>query len=193
MRKEVTYIADDGTRFTSYEECIKYEKSQQEERKRSIYDAISELDEIIWHQFYQDADGDYKAPELYASDEWLKSDIVYVLSDEDNDFEAAECKIRKIIQDSPYANDVLGIINFDELLEETKIRRDFKTAFKKIKYGYELSCVLRWSFYKRDIRNLAKLHKSNKYRRKIEELLTDCNFYTECGNFASKNYEKYLG
>ena len=58
MRKEVTYIADDGARFTSYEEYIRYEKNQQEERERNIYNAISELDEIIWHQFYQDADGD---------------------------------------------------------------------------------------------------------------------------------------
>lgn len=192
MRKEVTYIADDGTRFTSYEECIRYEKSQQEERERNIYNAISELDEIIWHQFYQDADGDYKAPELYVSDAWLKSDIVYVLSDEDNDFEAAECKIRKIIQNSPYADEIMKILDFDKIRREVEVRRDYGTALRQVKHGWELSGVIRNGFSKQDLCNLAKLHKSNKYRRKIEELLTDCNFHTECGNFAKRNYEEYL-
>lgn len=30
-----------------------------------------------------------------------------------------------------------------------------------------------------------------KFRRKIEELLTDCNFHSECDSFSSGNYEAF--
>jgi len=40
--------------------------------------------------------------------------------------------------------------------------------------------------------NLTKLHKSKKFGKKIEDLLTDCNFHYECELMSSKDYSKWL-
>lgn len=77
-------------------------------------------------------------------------------------------------------------------LDRTEIRRDFATALRSEKNGAALSGTLGWSFSDEDLKNLAKLHNSNKFRKKIEDMLTDCNFHYECGLMSSKDYSKWL-
>ena len=72
------------------------------------------------------------------------------------------------------------------------IRRDFAAAFQSVKHGWELSKSIGYSFFDSDIVELAKLHKANKYRKKIEELLEDCNFHSECGRMAANDYSDWL-
>lgn len=55
-----------------------------------------------------------------------------------------------------------------------------------------ISKEIGWGFYRNDIITLVKLHKENKHRIWIEELLTDCNFHTECAKMRSGNYEEIL-
>jgi len=44
-----------------------------------------------------------------------------------------------------------------------------------------------------DLAELALLHKTNKnLREKIEYILTDCNFHSECSDFSSGLYKVYL-
>ena len=44
-----------------------------------------------------------------------------------------------------------------------------------------------------DLADLALLHKTNKnLREKIEYILTDCNFHSECSDFSSGLYKVYL-
>ncbi len=77
--------------------------------------------------------------------------------------------------------------------EDQRIRSDFKKALCEVEHGYDLSNALGYGFSDRDITELAKLHKDNPdLREKIEELLEDCNFHTECGDFSEGEYEKYL-
>ena len=73
-----------------------------------------------------------------------------------------------------------------------EIRNDFASALRSVKNGRELSGALGYGFSNEDIANLAKLHKANKFRRKIEDLLEDCNFHTESNDFATGDYDKYL-
>lgn len=49
-----------------------------------------------------------------------------------------------------------------------------------------------WSFSDEDIKELARLHKENKYREKIECLLVDCNFISEAMDFGTEKYEAYI-
>lgn len=82
--------------------------------------------------------------------------------------------------------------NWNEIAKDIEIRNDFATALKKCKRGTDLSHLLGYGFSKRDISNLAKLHKSNKYRKKIEDLLEDCNFHYECNEFMQGNYAEFI-
>ena len=72
------------------------------------------------------------------------------------------------------------------------IRQDWYTAIKFAKKGTDLSVRIRWSFFQEDFKELARLHKANRGRKKIEALLEDCNFHKECADFAAKEYAKYL-
>ncbi len=83
-------------------------------------------------------------------------------------------------------------VDFDKIQQSVDIRSDFATALKKVKRGTDLSDILGYAFSDTDIKHLAELHKANKYRSKIESLLEDCNFHTECGDFAEHDYDKYL-
>ena len=49
-----------------------------------------------------------------------------------------------------------------------------------------------WCFTDDDIKELARLHKANQHREKIESLLVDCNFITEACDFNAGKYDAYL-
>lgn len=83
-------------------------------------------------------------------------------------------------------------LNIEEIRNSLEVRLDFGRALEKVGNGRELSPLIGWAFYKEDIRDLAKLHKAGKYCEKIEDLLTDCNFHRECGDFINGRYDKYL-
>lgn len=83
-------------------------------------------------------------------------------------------------------------VHIGRCMEDVLIRRDFSSALKRYKDARTIARILHYAFSKDDISALAKLHKGNRYRKKIEELLEDANFHTECGDFASGNYDMYL-
>lgn len=65
-------------------------------------------------------------------------------------------------------------------------------ALKNCKDIHDLSHDIGYGFCLGDIEALATLHKKNKYRKKIEALLTDCNFHYECGKFHNREYEEFI-
>lgn len=77
-------------------------------------------------------------------------------------------------------------------MTEDEVRADWETALEQVECGTDLSSVIGWAFSTNDITELAKLHKANKFREKIEDLLTDCNFHYECGQFANGEYDEFL-
>lgn len=88
---------------------------------------------------------------------------------------------------------VMKEINLEALYEEAAIRRNFKEALTNTEDATELSWKLDFGFSDDDIRNLAKVHRDNReLRKKVEDLLTDCNFHEESRNFAKGDYDRYI-
>ena len=56
----------------------------------------------------------------------------------------------------------------------------------------EIARILEYGLSKSDLSELAKLHKANHFRAKIEDLLTTDNFHTDCDNFVKENYDLYI-
>ena len=91
-------------------------------------------------------------------------------------------------------NDRLHRNSNDEfILDEESIRNDFKTALEEVEEGTELSGILGYGFSDEDIQNLAIVHRDNEeLREKIEDLLTDCNFHSECGLLSEGKYDELI-
>ena len=87
----------------------------------------------------------------------------------------------------------LNIIDWNGIIKAADIRLDFKSALEKVDHGYDLSGILHYGFNDEDIHNLAIIHRDNPdLREKIEDLLEDCNFHTECNDFNDGNYSDYI-
>ena len=118
---------------------------------------------------------------------WLENDISSSLSiAKDID------KTCEILKKSWEYDKINEVVSLHTAYRRAEIRKDFAIALRNVKNGSALSGTLRWSFTDEDLTNLAKLHKSNKFRKKIEDLLTDCNFHSECSLMSSKDYSKLL-
>lgn len=95
--------------------------------------------------------------------------------------------------DNTQINEFLNSINWSSIIKTADIRLDFKSALENVEHGYDLSEILHYGFNDEDIHNLAIIHKDNpELREKIEDLLEDCNFHTECSDFNDGNYDDYI-
>ena len=116
---------------------------------------------------------------------WLDADaraaIKIALSKSDQE---GACKVMQLCK--------MGNVDPEKCYEDAKIRLDFARALRNVKEGSDLSGALNWSFAPEDLLELGKMHKKNRYRKKIENLLTNCNFHTECGLLSAGNYEEFL-
>lgn len=188
MRKEITYRAEDGTVFACESECKKYENNIRRKRKEEILQEIVNIDQKIWKKYHPDWK-DENTPELYQASTWLHTDIVSILLDSPDSLE----NILKTIKKSKYGAEIIRkYFKADAIKAEVALRKDFLSALQSVKHGSDLAGKVTYSFYPRDVEQLARLHKANKCRKKIEQLLTACNYHEICLNFISKNYEEYL-
>lgn len=104
--------------------------------------------------------------------------------------------VREIIDDaeeigtmlSDLADELSGIIDDVEDIGEDYIRENWEKMLES-PVGYEyIARKIGWGFTHEDLQELMRLHKAGKYREKIEDLLTDCNFHTECADWSEGNY-----
>lgn len=182
------YLADDGKVFEKENDCREYKESLKKKKNEEILEEMKELDLRIWRTFHPE-DISTNEPSLVLAPIWLKTDICSIFID----FENSKEIILEMIHDSKYGREILDkYLKWSDIEKNVEVRKDFTTAFKNVKYGTDLSKILDYAFNKRDLKNLASLHKKNKYRRKIEELLSDCNFHNVVADFHDKNYDKYL-
>lgn len=121
--------------------------------------------------------------------------IICILSEEIEDLfiksidmQKTKEKIIKIISNSVAADTIIEYLNFDEIMAAAKVRRDWDSALSGVEKGYMLSSTIGWGLTKNDIKELAKLHESGKYREKIEDLLEDCNFHSLNSYFQAGDY-----
>ena len=103
-----------------------------------------------------------------------------------------EKKIRSIIQKQPSGEEVLKLTGFDLARLDTLVRLDWPGSFRSFKNGAILAPMVGFRVGGRDIRELAELHRRNRFRRKIEEFLAECGMDEIRTDFAEKKYEKYL-
>lgn len=183
MVKKIIYVADDGKEFNTESDCIKYEK----EVVNSIKKTMVELDIKLWEKYYPEQNCK-PGPELHEARGWLRADIEKIMLD----FPDSREDILNLIRTNKYGKEILKEIALNKIDRNVEIRSDFAAALKSVKSGSDLSSDLCWSLSNKDICKLAKLHKKNKYRKKIESLLTDCNFHYECGKFINGEYDEFI-
>lgn len=151
---------------------------------------LLELDKQLFIHFHPAE----KLEELNFSDSALA--LRYIVEDLDSllvDFAEEEVLefYKKAAKDLAIASEVY-VPCFEEARKSAMIRKDWATALRRAKKGTDLSHKIRYALSKADIKELAKLHLSNKFRRKIEDLLEDCNFHAENSDFIDGKYENYL-
>lgn len=166
------------------EDRVESEQRRMQQYKNTIY----KLWEIYWPE--EDNSGYEKLQDLdiLQLNMRLESDIKSCLKKTKLSPKHIE-SIREIVADGCPDN---PNIDFDACVEDVRIRLDFASALRKVKNGTELSHKLGWGFAKKDLLNLMELHKKNKFRKKIEDLLEDCNFHSECSLLCSKDYEGFV-
>ena len=171
---------------------------EENERINFIKDAriiIQRLDSLIWKHFYPDWQPDGEVPEITDDNcfMYFEEDIKCIFRDNDID-EAKKYILEQIhLQSSaPVEGYINKHLHMDKCIYDAMIRKDFAAALQSVKRGSDLSSKLGFGFSEKDIQELAKLHKAGKFRKKIEDLLTDCNFHSECRMMAAKQYDKLI-
>lgn len=183
MITKINYVANDGKEFNTAAECLEYEKMMLNNFKR----AMVELDVKLWERYYPEQKGQPN-PELYQAVDWLRADIEHIMLD----FPDSREDILNLIRINKYGKEILKEIALNKIDRNVEIRSDFAFALKSVKSGSDLSSDLRWNLSNKDICKLAELHKKNRYRKKIESLLTNCNFHYACGKFINGEYDEFI-
>jgi hypothetical protein len=168
-----------------------YEKNPKD---KSVRETMRDL-ETQFSKKYLGDNGTEVAPLEHAS-EWLRDCIGFILSDERLDGarkEQTEREIFDAIRATEYGEEILKRIHVEEIQKSVEIRRDFESAFEKVKDTGALSETLSCALSDQDLKHLARLHKANKYREQINDLLVTCMFLDEYADFSSGNYAPYLG
>ena len=72
-----------------------------------------------------------------------------------------------------------------------RIRGKWLDALQKLKTE-SISTHLEWCFTYQDLLVLGGLHQAGMHTEKITDLLTDCNFHTECQMLKAGKYTEYF-
>ena len=154
---------------------------------RSVFQASQEIEK----RFYRSTWPMRNDLNLNQALNVLQVDIAGALERAD-DMQAARDVIDEIIDHTDNPAVIRQYVSIDAAWRDAEIRRDWASALRAVKHGEDLSHDIDWAFSPRDIKNLAKLHKANRFRKKIENLLDDCNFHTEAALMSSHQYDKLL-
>lgn len=192
MEKKTIYIANDGKEFTTEKECVEHEIFCEIEREKAVLKEAVIVDNTIWKRYCPEliVGEEIESAPLHLAIVWLRNDIVDILKKAKN-VEDVKQEIIEYIKTNEFGDEIISRLNFVDINEEVTIRRDFAKAFETVKNGSDLSHILRYSLGRSDLEKLAILHKAKKSRKKIEELLMDCNFHCECADFRNGKYDKY--
>lgn len=186
---KIKYIADDGAEFNNEIDCQKYEEKLKKEEQKKKQAAIIQLELDIWKKYYPDYDtSQLNTPDYSIIYIWFTTDIESILLEYPN----ALPEILSVIHNSDYSEEIMRHIDVNHIVRNVEIRRNFDEALASVKRGTDLSSELDFCFSNDDLCQLIELHKKNKYRSKIESLLTDCNFHYVCGLLKTHKYDEIL-
>ena len=134
-----------------------------DERQSKGYDALANLESVI--------------------------EMVALLSNSPSEV-LSGCK--QIVEKSEYADYIADMLEFEQIEKAVYIRGNLQNALEEAEQGYDLADPLGWGLSDRDLTILAKLHKKNVCRSKIEDLLQSCNFHYENGLFQTGQYDQFI-
>ena len=163
-------------------------EAEETERKQNLFDNSKAFIVKLWELYFQNEDNTEAQKRLdmqktqNSLDIWIESDVACALKR--TKLEALE-GIKNFISLYKVNCDI------DKCIEDAKVRLDFASYLRGVKNGSDLSHKVGYSFDSDDLMELMKLHKSNKFRKKIEDLLTDCNFHSGCELLCKKEYDQY--
>lgn len=69
---------------------------------------------------------------------------------------------------------------------------DWYDELEEAEYGSDLSAKINYGFSNNDLVILLTMHEAGNFRKKIEDLLTDCNFHTESKLLRKGDYNSML-
>lgn len=89
------------------------------------------------------------------------------------------------------ADELSVVLDGSDDLDEDYIRQNWEEVLSSdIDYS-DIAHGIGWGFTHEDLETLMQLHKDGKYREKIEDLLTDCNFHSECSAWSDGDYRLF--
>lgn len=158
--------------------------------KETLIEDVDRIYLLLMQKFY-----DGKVPDSYEDGPRmfiLQADFEGVLVKAD-DFAGTYATLYKmVIENASDENRDYIVKTLDSALQAAEVRNDWPAALKSVKEGRLLSSKISWSFSNSDLNTLIELHRKNKFRKKIEDLLDDCNFHTLCSLLGMKAYEDAL-
>ena len=80
-------------------------------------------------------------------------------------------------------------IDWENIEMAIKVRSDWPAALESAKDGYDLSWRINFGFFGKDLLELMRLHKENRFREKIEELLYYCNYHSLSSYLSQEDYD----
>ena len=187
---KVLYIADDGKQFDFKLDCIKYEAKLESEHHKALLTGAKELDLTLWKKYFPNDKSELEGPELALAFVWLENDIPEIVLR--SDMKPSLSNIKEEILAAENGSEILNKLSLEKIERVIMLKSDWSAAFENTKEGSDLANPLGYTLSGIDLKELAALHKANKYRKKIESLLECMNFHAACGDFVYGNYEKFF-
>lgn len=150
------------------------------------------LDESLWKEYFEDWEGDEVPPfdAVGRAMLYLEADLEAILMKNSED--AVRRSMERHAHGMRLLEETMECVEFDKAVAAASVRKDFEGALKGVKKGRDLSEKIQWRLSDEDLMVLAGLHKDGRMRKKIEDLLTDCNFHAECSLFLMGRYDEFL-
>ena len=168
---------------------------------KEIQDECLRLDTELWEKYYnQDFcnRSDHKELQGYINSERLSHDIEMILWDTNGGAPFGDSRsytyiIDKILSGSYYGEYILMYyVDINKIDDIVSIKRKYD-YFLKYVTAKKMAKMIGYKLTRYDKKELAKLHKSDRHKGKIEELLCLCNCDLQtCKDFQDGKYEFYL-
>ena len=157
---------------------------------QNLLNEIANIDELLAKKY--NLYTNEECPKDYRAIAWLQTDITAAVVNSDDSIKTIE-EIRNIINTSKYPEEILEVVSFAKANKESYIRKNWEESLQNVENGSDLSRDIGWGLSHKDLCKLATIYQSGKkkMKEKIEDLLTDCNFHTECSDFINGSFDAY--
>lgn len=189
---EIIYRADDGTEFRNQTDCLLHERMSNLSHNKVINVKLAFFDvtKKLAKKYYNE-DLDESDFSILDFAKYIESIVYDNYSKNFGKLNRLKSEMEGIIHKSKHSDMIMRQFDFDKARRKAEIRHNLADVLSKYE-GDEIAKKLEFTLWTSDLCELAKLHKADKCRKKIEDLLTDCNFHYESAKFHNKDYTEFL-